>query len=418
MAKGDSISALTNVPDTAREAGRHALAWLVVSAGVGLWLSLLLLFPGMQQGEWTYGRWVPLHLNGMLYGWTALPLVGWLHHMYGTDRSKAAHWGPVSVWAWSGAMAFGGWSWLQGHSSGKIFLDWTGPARLTFVLAQIILWLVLAAAWLDQSRYWTRLRKNLTLFSLLGLATVPGGMWMATSPKVYPPVDPTTGGPSGSSLLGSTLTVILLFLILPRALALPQYDPAKKFRRVWVWFALSWVIFAIAEGRGGTHHDWWQIGSLACLLPWFVWVPADAARFVWPAHTRSWRRSMIFWWGALVLTGFLFYLPGILDRLKFTQGLVAHSHLAMAGFTTSFVGLLLSVLVKPVGTARMLLLWNISAVIMILVLAWMGWHEGGESSWMLHRSWDRWLGLGIRAACGLVMMLCALSWLRKWNESP
>ena len=37
----------------------------------------------------------------------------------------------------------------------------------------------------------------------------------------------------------------------------------------------------------------------------------------------------------------LSFLPGVLDRIKFSQALVGHSHLAMAGFTTSFVVLVL-----------------------------------------------------------------------------
>ena len=40
-----------------------------------LWLSLLLLWPGLGDlfAPLTYGRWMPLHMNWQLYGWTALP---------------------------------------------------------------------------------------------------------------------------------------------------------------------------------------------------------------------------------------------------------------------------------------------------------------------------------------------------------
>ena len=54
---------------------RHALGWLAFGNAVGLYLALLLMEPRLQAGIWTYGRWVPVHLNAQLYGWTALPLV-------------------------------------------------------------------------------------------------------------------------------------------------------------------------------------------------------------------------------------------------------------------------------------------------------------------------------------------------------
>ena len=124
-------------------AGRHALGWLVAGNAAGLWLSLLLLFPGLNIGEWTYGRWMPVHLNVQLYGWAALPLVGWLLSIYGVPR----RWAEAATWAWTAALAAGVLSWLGGATSGKIFLDWKGGPRLAFVAALAFLWCVLAAGW-------------------------------------------------------------------------------------------------------------------------------------------------------------------------------------------------------------------------------------------------------------------------------
>ena len=54
----------------------HSLLWLVIANSVGVLIAILLLFPGLNKflGEWTYGRWVMVHMNLELYGWTALPL--------------------------------------------------------------------------------------------------------------------------------------------------------------------------------------------------------------------------------------------------------------------------------------------------------------------------------------------------------
>ena len=121
-------------PDSAATDGvstavRHALGWLVVGNAVGLALAVWLIFPGLQLGEWTYGRWVPVHLNVQLFGWTSLPLVAWLIYIFEVDHSKLARWAPTAVWAWTTALAAGALQWLRGGTSGKIFLDWQGGAR-------------------------------------------------------------------------------------------------------------------------------------------------------------------------------------------------------------------------------------------------------------------------------------------------
>ena len=91
-------------------------------------LAALLLLPRLDSllGDWSYGRWMPVHMNLQLYGWSSLPLVAFLFKVYGADRGAAARWCRPILWIWSCALAVGSWSWLNGHSSGKLFLDWTG----------------------------------------------------------------------------------------------------------------------------------------------------------------------------------------------------------------------------------------------------------------------------------------------------
>ena len=56
-------------------------------------------------------------------------------------------------------------------------------------------------------------------------------------------------------------------------------------------------------------------------------------------------------------------------------------------------------------------------LVMIGVLAVMGWCEGGESSWMtLPAAW-RTAGLHLRAACGGAMLAVSVTWLINWNKS-
>jgi cytochrome c oxidase cbb3-type subunit 1 len=148
------------------------------------------------------------------------------------------------------------------------------------------------------------------------------------------------------------------------------------------------------------------------LLPWVWWLPRDWAGFTWPEGSGVWRGAMFGWWGLLVASGVLMYQPGVLDHLKFTQGLVAHSHLAMAGFTTSFCALLLVLLTgKRIGRGWSVGVWHFAALAMIVTLAFVGWREGDGPSWMLVRpAWREW-GFVIRSACGLLMLWVSVIWL-------
>jgi cytochrome c oxidase cbb3-type subunit 1 len=236
----------------------------------------------------------------------------------------------------------------------------------------------------------------------------------AASPAVYPPVDRTTGGPTGSSLLGSSLLVVGLMLILPRVTALAR--PGRKSVWIWVFFGVSWLVFGVTEAMGGTHFEVHQIISMLFLLPWVWWLPRDWAGFEWPDGSRFWRGAMFGWWGVLVVSGLLMYQAGVLDRLKFTQGLVAHSHLAMAGFTTSFCALLLVLITgKRIGSGLSVGIWHVATLAMIVTLASMGWREGGGPAWMLEQPAWRELGLWIRSLCGLMMFGVSVSWWMKWR---
>ncbi|MFL6290817.1 MAG: hypothetical protein ACJ759_07985, partial [Thermoanaerobaculia bacterium] len=177
----------------------HALAWLVIACAVGLLMSILLLFPGLNLGPLTYGRWAPLHLDLVLYGWLALPLVALLFRAY-LPPDRAAGW---AVQVWSGSLVAGAASWLLGRTTGKAFLDWQGIARLAFLANLAFLAVVLAAGLVRRRREGERFLALAALW--VGLLGVAAMMVSATSTRTYPPINPATGGPTGASLLGSTL---------------------------------------------------------------------------------------------------------------------------------------------------------------------------------------------------------------------
>ncbi len=118
----DELELQRPIPRVVATTAWHSLFWLVFANAVGVLLAILLLAPALnrQLGEWTYGRWMMVHMNLELYGWASLPLVAFFFRVYGADRGLAAKWGRPVLWVWSAALGVGAFSWLSGHSSGKL----------------------------------------------------------------------------------------------------------------------------------------------------------------------------------------------------------------------------------------------------------------------------------------------------------
>lgn len=324
---------------------RHSLCWLAAASLVGLWLALLLIEPewGAAMGEFSYGRWMPLHLNWQLYGWCSLPMVGTLLQRFLPPSDTALRQAQWALRLWSFALFLGGWSWLRGETTGKLFLDWCGIARLVFLIALAALWGVLAwNYWRStKARYW-----RLTLASagdglLLGmLAMVPPVLAWSSGRKVYPPIDPGTGGPTGISLLGSTLVIVFVLGILPKVLGLPDKGRGSE-RIYWLALALHACLVLVLKSAPPAHTAWQQITGLASLLIWIPGAGFYLRKFSWQPKAKVWLGTTFCWWSVLIVSGVLTFLPGVLDNLKFTNALVAHAHLAMGGLLTGINMLIL-----------------------------------------------------------------------------
>ncbi len=398
----------------------HSLAWLFVANLTGVWLAVLLLYPaaGSWLGEWSYGRWTPVHLNFQLYGWMALPLVAWAIRIYRADRGAIATWSRTALILWSLALTIGAVYWLNGYSSGKLFLDWTGYARVLFPLAIVFLWVVLAAGY---KRAWQEPENRSPLMraaKLLGLAVlllVPLVIYLASDPSTYPAINPDTGGPTGASQLESTLVIVLILFLLPYGLTSRKTTGRN-------WIAAAWVVLAIEAvlclglGRSDvSHHLPVQIIGLGSLLIWVVLVPAYFSAFEWPTRTRLWRMAVLGYWVLLVPTGWAFFLPGILDRLKFTDGLVGHSILAMAGFVSSLLILILTVLLDEDGqvfNARWpFIAWHGATLTYVILFFFTGWKEGGDPSFTMVPGPDRNLIYAVRLVLGIAMTAASAYWL-------
>lgn len=410
----------TEEPKVLLHAAWHSLGWLVAANVIGVWLAVCLLYPsaGAWLRDWSYGRWMPVHLNFQLYGWMALPLVAWAMRIYRADRSWIADWSRAALLLWSLGLTIGGVSWLQGSSSGKLFLDWSGFARIFFPLAILFLWCVLvlsyARAWRDAENRALTVRA-VKVFGLVLLLLVPFALYMASNPAIYPAVNPDTGGPTGASQLESTLIIVLILLLLPYGLT----RRAENGRR---WIAAAWMVLlmeaalCLALGRADvSHHRPVQFLSLGSLLVWIPLVPAYFSAFEWPRSTRLWRMATLAWWAVLVPTGWAFFLPGVLDRFKFTDGLVGHSILAMAGFVTSLLILVLGVLLE--GEAEVFnsrwafVAWHGATVAYVVLFLFAGWREGTDPTFTIVPGPARNILYIVRLILGLAMTAASAEWL-------
>ena len=398
----------------------RGLFWLVTANAIGVLLAILLLVPSLNPllGEWTYGRWIMVHMNLELYGWTSLPLIGFLFRLYGADRGPAAQWCRPVLWVWSTALGVGALSWLSGYSSGKLFLDWTGYASVLFIAALLAVWILLAFAFLRGQSVWRNPELASLSAKIIGLAillAVPFVMFIAASPNSYPPVNPDTGGPTGASQLESSLAIVAVLLLLPFEIADRKAGSDRIIAIGWSVLVAECVL-CFALGRTDvSHHVPAQYVALGSLLVWLPLTPAYYAAFEWHANTRLWRLAFLWWWAALLVTGWLFFLPGVLDHFKFTDGLVGHSFIAMAGFTSSFI---IFVMVQLLGDGgwifnrtRSFYLWNGSVIAYVAVVTVAGWHEGFDPTFTIVPGMARNVLYVLRLITGILMFLASLDWL-------
>ena len=407
-------------PQIVASAAWHSLLWLVIANAIGVLIAVLLLFPALNStlGEWTYGRWIMVHMNLELYGWTSLPLVGFLFKVYGADRGPAAIWGRPVLWVWSAALGVGALSWLSGQSSGKLFLDWSGYARVFFPMALVALWIfLLVALTLGRRNKSEPVSVSAWAAKLLGLVLLLAVLFLiyiASGPGSYPPVNPDTGGPTGTSQLESSLAVVAVVLMLPFGVARRKAGGAKTIHISWIVLAAESLFCATLSRADVTHHLPTQYLSLGCLLVWLPLTPAYYAAFAWHSNTRRWRVAFLWWWAALLVTGWIFFLPGVLDHFKFTDGLVGHSFVAMAGFTSSFI---LFVMVQLLGEggwifnrSRSFYLWNGSVIAYILLMTIAGWREGFDPTFTIVPGAARNTIYTLRLLTGVLMLAASFDW--------
>jgi cytochrome c oxidase cbb3-type subunit 1 len=286
-----------------------------------------------------------------------------------------------------------------------------------FPATLIALWVLLLGALISNLRQRNPESTTRMLAKIVGLAVllaVPFLIYAAAGPDSYPAVNPDTGGPTGTSQLESSLSIVAILLLLPLGLAHRKAGQAKAFALAWYTLLAEGLLCALLSRGDISHHLLAQYLSLGSLLVWLPLTPAYYAAFQWNSNTRRWRLAFLWWWAALVVTGWVFFLPGVLDHFKFTDGLVGHSFVAMAGFTSS---LIIFVMVQLLGEGgwifnrlRSFYLWHGSVIAYIVVVTVAGWREGFDPSFTIIPGLERNILYTLRLLTGILMLIASVDW--------
>ena len=397
--------------EVARLTARHALGWLVAANAVGVLMAVLLIWPGLNGvlGACTYGRWVPLHLDWQLYGWCALPLVAaLLVWCLDTRHPQAVGQARFALGAWSVALLLGGVAWLGGVSSGKPFLEWSGWARPVLPWAMAALWSILAAHTWWRRKDLGRGELRARWLVLAALAVVPAVLHWSAGRDVYPSVNPDSGGATGSRLLASTLGIVAIYGFLAEILQITR-GPVRRW--FWGYFIFSAAVCGGIERGNASHHEWAQVLGLATLLGWLPLAWIYFGNGTGRAEAKRWWGAAFGWWALLVASGFWTFLPGILERLKYTNAMVGHAHLAMAGLVTC-ANMAVLIELRGVGATRGFWLWQVACGAHVAALVALGYVESGHAAELYFAApWTQAI-YAVRLATGGVMLLVAVWWWR------
>ena len=108
-------------------------------------------------------------------------------------------------------------------------------------------------------------------------------------------------------------------------------------------------------------------------------------------------------------------LPGVLDHFKFTDGLVGHSFVAMAGFTSSLIVFIMVHLLGEDGwifnRPRSFYLWNGSVAGYVVLMTIAGWHEGFNPAFTIVPGFARNTLYVLRLLTGVLMLAASVDWL-------
>jgi cytochrome c oxidase cbb3-type subunit 1 len=382
-----------------------AVFWLVVPVLVGLVMALFLFDAGIQ--EWVpwplrpaiiFGRLRPMHVNLLLFGWLSMVYAG--AFLYIIPRLTAAPlfserlaWINVVLW---NLLAVGiAVSLPLGFTQGREYAELVWPLDLLLLVCMALL---AVNVWMTVLRR-TEQRMYITVWSALA-ATAIGPLVYAIGNKVWDPSGAYTG--MNDAIINyfyvhnifnvwfTTGALGLFFYLMPKLTGNPLFS-----HRLALWgFSSVWT---------GQHHllygpgpDWLEILSVAFSLLAAMGNAAFLVNFV-KTMQGAWHRvatdaplrflaTASFFYFATCVQGIAQSFRSFNASIHFTNWVVGHSHLALAGAYTflavALVYSLLGFLGRPVYSRR-LMEWHfwltLSGLLTFMTSLWVAGLVQGEN---------------------------------------
>jgi cytochrome c oxidase cbb3-type subunit 1 len=182
-------------------------------------------------------------------------------------------------------------------------------------------------------------------------------------------------------------------------------------------FISSVVGWLVLDHGNAANTQPGQILGLGILLLWVPLLLQYYRAYAWPEGLRLWLGAFLFWWGFLTVSGFISFLPGVLDVMKFTNGLVAHAHLAMVGMVGALNMLVLGSLGRaeagdPWSDRFAFWLWQAGTLIYVLSMLTQGVREGLDPTVLIGANAGTSILYGVRLLAGGLLVVANVRWLR------
>jgi cytochrome c oxidase cbb3-type subunit 1 len=191
---------------------------------------------------------------------------------------------------------------------------------------------------------------------------------------------------------------------------------------------LHFAVFALIDHGDSSNHDPVQIAALTSLAIWPPLVAYRLRAFSWSAVARRWLAALAVWSALLVATGVLGFLPGVLERWKFTNALVAHAHIAMAGLVSCWMVVILDSLIRGSSSPESRLrevfasrrgfwAWQLGCGLYVAAMLVLGTLEGFDPGLVIRAEALSQAFYALRWGAGGLMFWASLGWLRAaWSH--
>jgi cytochrome c oxidase cbb3-type subunit I len=417
--------------------------WFVAGTLVGLLLAASMIAPQFSLYEnvpWlVFGRLRPVHTNIMIFGFVGSALLGCAYYYVPRLVRQPLHsaaMGRVAVWLWNLLILGGTVSLALGYTQSREYAEWVWPLDILFLAVFLL-------TFYNLLRTLIRREEQLLYVSIwyaMGALTFSFFIYFFGNAMWNPSTGAIAGMPDGILAWFYGHGIVGLFLT-PLAIGVAYYVIPVVSRAPLFSHSLSlvgfWTILMFYP-HIGTHHllqtpapTWLKIvaitGSIGMLIP-----VATVLVNLWLTMTKRLAYIHDEIGGKFIFAGLVWYLlvclqgpfqslPTVQRVTHLTNWVIAHSHIAVLGFS-GFIGLggiyflLPKITQHPLYSRRLadiqywLLLTGLTGFFMVLTIAGLiqgsGWLSGAVVYKILpelHVYWIWRMGFGVLIAAGAVV---------------